>query len=62
MEFSRSIGSRGKTPEPVSGGQWKKDSRGWWYAYAVGGYAKGKWEGIGGKWCLFDGAGYMRTG
>ena len=51
-----------KTPKPVSGGEWKKDSHGWWYAYAAGGYAKGKWENIDRQWYLFDGAGYMRTG
>lgn len=48
---------------PYIGGknEWKKDSKGWWYQYADGTYAKG-WATINGKDYYFNDNGYMQTG
>ena len=46
----------------ASTGRWKQDCNGWWYEYAGGGYAKAKWEQLGGEWYWFDGSGYAVTG
>lgn len=43
-------------------GEWCRDSRGWWFANAAGGYPAGGWDQIGGDWYLFDRSGYMLTG
>lgn len=43
-------------------GTWILDSRGWWYNYYAGGYARNQWEKIQEKWYYFDEAGYMVTG
>ena len=43
-------------------GTWRSDARGWWYAYAHGGYPKSKWELIEGRWYYFDEGGYRMTG
>ena len=48
--------------EQNSKGEWRHDSRGWWFASAAGGYPAGCWDEIGGEWYLFDGSGYMLTG
>lgn len=52
--------------EPVSSygrkDTWVKDSIGWWYSYATGGYPVNKWEYIGNTWYHFDSSGYMQTG
>ena len=46
----------------ADGGTWKSNSKGWWYRYSDGTYAKNCWLKIGGKWYHFDGSGYMQTG
>ena len=43
-------------------GTWHKNSRGWWYAYPDGSYAKSCWLLLKGVWYHFDAAGYMQTG
>ena len=52
--------------EPVSSygrkDTWVKDSIGWWYSYATGGYPANRWEYIGNAWYHFDSSGYMQTG
>ena len=40
-------------------GQWKKDTRGWWYQNDNGTYPKNEWRSVNGAWYCFDGAGYM---
>ena len=44
------------------GGQWRNNSRGWWYQYADGSYPKNEWVKIGGSIYHFDASGYMQTG
>lgn len=44
------------------GGQWRQNSRGWWYQYANGSYPKNQWVKIGGSIYHFDADGYMQTG
>jgi len=46
----------------AAGGKWKHNSRGWWYSYSKGSYAKSEWVKDGGKWYYFDAEGYMVTG
>ncbi len=46
----------------MTGGNWVKDSRGWWFSYYAGGYPAQRWEYIGGSWYWFDSDGYMATG
>ena len=53
------IGSAG-TAEAASG-TWKHNSKGWWYSYSDGTYAKSAWVKDGGKWYYFDDKGYMVT-
>ena len=48
-------------PQPQTG-EWKQDSRGWWYANADGSYPKDQAVTIGGTVYRFDASGYMRTG
>lgn len=48
--------------EAGSGGQWKNDQYGWWYAYNGGGYPANCWKQIGGAWYYFAYNGYMLTG
>ena len=48
-------------PQPQAG-EWKQDSRGWWYANADGSYPKDQAVTIGGTVYRFDASGYMRTG
>ena len=43
----------------AAGGDWRKDSIGWWYRNSDGSYPKSKWERIGDKWYYFDGRGYI---
>lgn len=43
-------------------GSWKHNSSGWWYSYSSGGYAKNKFETIGGQKYYFNNSGYMVTG
>lgn len=46
----------------MSGGLWRQDDTGWWYAYFKGGYPANAWENIRGVWYWFDDNGYMATG
>ena len=48
------------TPAAVTG-TWKHNSKGWWYAYSNGTYAKGM-KKIGGATYYFDSKGWMKTG
>ena len=48
-------------PQPQTG-EWKQDSRGWWYRNADGSYPKDQAVTIGGTVYRFDASGYMRTG
>lgn len=48
-------------PQPQAG-EWKQDSRGWWYSNADGSYPKDQAVTIGGTVYRFDASGYMRTG
>lgn len=43
-------------------GTWKHNSKGWWYSYAGGDYAKSTWLKDGGKWYYFNDEGYMFKG
>ena len=57
--------SVGSSPAPQphpQAGEWKQDSRGWWYANADGSYPKDQAVTIGGTVYRFDASGYMRTG
>ena len=49
-------------PAEAAGAGWNHDSKGWWYTYADGTYAKNKWAKIDGKWYHFNAKGYMDTG
>lgn len=51
-----------KPEEPSKSGEWKKDSKGWWYRYSDGTYPKSTWLRVGGKRYHFNGSGYMQTG
>lgn len=55
-----SVGSS-PAPQPQTG-EWKQDSRGWWYSNADGSYPKDQAVTIGGTVYRFDASGYMRTG
>ena len=55
-----SVGSS-PAPQPQTG-EWKQDSRGWWYRNADGSYPKDQAVTIGGTVYRFDASGYMRTG
>lgn len=46
----------------VKAGEWKKDSKGWWYRYNDGSYPKNTWVTINGAKYHFDRSGYMQTG
>ncbi len=51
----------GSSVEAASG-SWQHNSKGWWYSYSDGSYAKSEWGQIKGKWYYFDASGYMATG
>ena len=53
-------GSAGTAEAATKG--WNHDSKGWWYSYSDGSYAKNAWVKDGGKWYYFDGSGYMVKG
>lgn len=42
-------------------GRWRKDSKGWWFLRANGGFPFNKWEKIAGEWYYFDLKGYILT-
>ncbi|SEP94021.1 Putative cell wall binding repeat-containing protein [Lachnospiraceae bacterium NE2001] len=46
----------------AASGEWKQDSKGWWYKHTDGSYSKSKWEEINKKWYYFDETGYMVSG
>lgn len=46
----------------MSGGEWVEDGGRWWYKHADGSYTSDGWEGIDGRWYLFDADGWMLTG
>lgn len=43
------------------GGRWRKDSNGWWFLRANGGFPFNKWEKIANEWYYFDLKGYILT-
>ena len=43
-------------------GTWKKNSKGWWYGYSDGTYAKDTWLKIEDRWYWFDSNGYAVKG
>ena len=49
-------------PANNKSGQWKKNSKGWWYEYNNGEYPTSTWENIDDKWYHFNSSGYMQTG
>lgn len=51
----------GSSAEAASG-NWKHNSKGWWYSYSDGSYAESEWVQIEGKWYYFEATGYMATG
>ena len=53
--------SSGSMAEAGSG-TWKHNSKGYWYSYSDGSYAKNQWLLINGKWYYFNSSGYMKTG
>jgi len=46
----------------AAAGTWKHNSKGWWYSYSDGKYAKNEWVKYGGSWYYFKNDGYMATG
>ena len=46
----------------AASGTWKHDSKGWWYSYSDGSYAKNQWLQSGGKRYSFGNDGYMQNG
>ena len=45
-----------------STGTWKQDSKGYYFLYSSGKYAKSEWLKYNGGWYYFDKSGYMQTG
>ena len=43
----------------ATSGQWKSDSKGWWYEFDGAGYPVSTWEKIDGNWYYFKSNGYM---
>ena len=43
-------------------GEWRHNSRGWWYRLNTGKYPAGTWKQIDGEWYYFNGNKYMATG
>ncbi len=58
--LSFQFGSTG-TAEAATG-TWKKDSKGYYYKYSDGSYAKNQWVKTGNKWYYLKKNGYMQTG
>lgn len=46
----------------VDGGQWRHNSRGWWWRSPDGSNPQNEWKIIEGKTYFFDSSGYMQTG
>ena len=57
-----SVGSSPAPQPQPQAGEWKQDSRGWWYRNADGSYPKEQAVTIGGTVYRFDASGYMRMG
>ena len=51
----------GSSVEAASG-SWQHNSKGWWYSYSDGSYAKSAWVQYEGNWYYFEATGYMATG
>ena len=47
--------------DELSNGKWESDSKGWYYSFSNGDYAKDDWYQIGDKWYYFDKEGYMAS-
>lgn len=56
------MGLTAAMPASAADAGWNRDSAGWWYSSAVGGYEQDGWSRIDGQWYYFDAAGYMQTG
>ena len=52
----------GAAQTEAASGIWKQNSKGWWYAYSDGSYARSEWLKISGKWYYFNNVGYMAKG
>ena len=52
----------GSTEAATSNGTWKQDSKGKWFSYPDGSYARNTWLLDNAKWYHFDSKGYMQTG
>ena len=52
----------GDTTSEAATGKWKKDSKGYYYEYSKGKYAKNEWVKSSGKWYFINDKGYMVTG
>ena len=52
----------GGTVAEAKSGKWKHDSKGYYYAFSDGTYAKSQWVLIQNKYYHFDSKGYMETG
>lgn len=58
-----STGSKGsKEPAATVSGEWKQDTKGWWYQYSNGTWAASAWKKINESWYYFKEDGYMATG
>ena len=49
-------------PQAPAASGWQRDETGWWYLDQDGKYPRNGWKKIGGRWYLFDRAGYMLKG
>lgn len=47
---------------PIPDGEWKSDSKGYWFQNSDGSYKKSEWYYEGDKWYYFDSSGYLLTG
>ena len=52
----------GGTVAEAKSGKWKHDSKGYYYAFSDGTYAKNQWVLVQNKYYHFDSKGYMQTG
>ncbi len=58
--------SGGSVSASANSGSWMQDSKGWWYQYSNGSYAKNEWKQLpyskDTTWYAFNEEGYLRTG
>lgn len=59
--MSLTIGFTVLSITPTLAGQWKLDSKGYWYQNDDGSYPASMWKNIDGKWYYFKSNGYMNT-